>query len=133
MIARVVVGIVGATLALGTAAQATPGVLHSVGAGRAIIAVADVSPTHQQYIDDAKRDMQQWEARMRQWNADAKMHGTQISADAQRDLDKSWAALKTDWRHLQSAGDDAWDKARASFDRASQKMKTSWQSATSSS
>ncbi|MFI5020961.1 MAG: hypothetical protein ACHQRJ_04825, partial [Alphaproteobacteria bacterium] len=50
-----------------------------------------------------------------------------MSAQAKADLDKAWDKIKLRWAQLQSANNNDWDGARASWAKASEEMQDAWQ------
>lgn len=86
----------------------------------------DSSAEHQEYIDKARKDIHVWRQRANEWADDAKAKAAQGGEDAHRALDSAWTDVKVKWQKLQAATPEAWDKTRAAFEEASQRMKDTW-------
>ena len=123
-------------LAVGAVANATPSLRAQSGLdgfGFHATKISDASDSHQAYLASLQTEMTQWQAHIQQWSTDATRNGAQMNTEAHRKVDMAWAALKVEWNRLQTSGGGAWAQARVSFDRASQTMRSAWQSLTTSS
>lgn len=87
----------------------------------------DFAAKRDEYMRKAQNVFRYWQERMSQWTAEAKEKGGEIGEQAQKDLDEAWSNLQADRQKLQDAAPGVWDKARASFHEASQRLKSAWQ------
>ncbi len=121
----------GALLLAGTNAYAGSPAVDGRRGGHTILAAdaqtADLGATRDEYMRKAKREFQSWQDRMSQWSDEAKEKGGKLSAQARDNLDHAWDDVEADWRKLQGAAPEGWDKARASFEEASRRLQRSWQ------
>ena len=98
------------------------------GGGVMLVAAASDSATQRdEYIRKAQDELQEWQDRMSQWTDEAKANGSKISEQTRQNLDKAWMDVQANWHKLQAAAPQTWDKARASFEDASQRMKSAWE------
>ena len=86
----------------------------------------DFAAKRDEYLQKAKGEFQSWQDRMSKWADEAKANAGQAQDQARRNLDKAWTLVKADWRKLQAAAPDEWDKARAAFEAASGRLKSAW-------
>lgn len=118
----------GALLLLGGATAVAP----CSQAAMPLISVADtasgdLAAKRDEYMQKAKDEFSEWQERMSSWAAGAKAKGSDIGDQARKNLDKAWVDVKTNWRRLENAAPGTWDKARATFEQASQRMKDAWE------
>ena len=98
--------------------------------GSSVMLVADTNDfatQRDEYIRKAQDELQDWQNRMSQWTDEAKANGSKISEQTRQNLDKAWTDVEANWRKLQAAAPQTWDKARASFEEASERMKSAWE------
>ena len=83
-----------------------------------------------EYMRKAQADYRTWQARISQWTADAKAKGADAGDEAKQHLDLAWSDVKDNWRVLEAAAPASWDRARAAYESAAQRLKKAWQNAT---
>ncbi len=99
-----------------------------------LIAVADsdqddVAAQRDADLQKAQDEFRYWQNRMSEWANAAKAKSAEVSDQAQENIDKAWLDVKADWRKLQNAAPDGWDKARLAFEEASQRLEKAWNNA----
>ncbi len=110
--------------AVGSTLPAPP----TVRGGAIILADApDFAAQRDEYVRKAQDEFREWQNRMSEWTDDAKANGSKASEETRRNLDKAWNDVQANWRTLQAAAPQAWGKARASFEEASERMKSAWE------
>lgn len=67
------------------------------------------------YEAEARKEMDLWQRRMEQ-----------AGAQTQTELNHAWSATKQQWAVLQRATAVGWDRSRAAFERATERMKAEW-------
>ena len=100
----------------------------------ALIHVADndgpLSPAKRdEYMRKAGSEYHAWQDRMSQWARDAQDKSADFGDAAKKHLDQAWSDVKDNWNVLQAAAPTTWDKARRSYEDASQRLKAAWQNA----
>ena len=112
----------------GTAVAGATPANPATGVGVMLVADAnDFAAQRDEYIRKAQDEFQEWQNRMSQWTDEAKANGGKISEQTRQNLDKAWTDVKANWRKLQAAAPQTWDQARASFEEASERMKSAWE------
>ena len=121
-------GLLGAVALWGSAAGAgvTATVPPTQGAALLVADTSDFATTRDEYLRKARTEFQSWQDRMSQWTDTAKANGNALGDDAHRNLDKAWVDVKANWRKLQAAAPQGWEKAREAFESASQRLKSAW-------
>ena len=79
------------------------------------VAESDFSAKKDEYMRDAKREMDEW---------GDKMH--RAGDQAGKDVDQAWNNTKAAAQRLQSASADQWDHAKHGFENAMQGLKDRW-------
>lgn len=122
-------GLMGALFLVGgTAVASAIPAPPPTGHGAILVADAnDFATQRDEYIHKAQDELEEWQNRMSQWTDEAKENGSRISKQSRQNLDKAWTDVKANWRRLQAAAPQTWDKARASFEEASERMKSAWE------
>jgi len=98
---------------VGPALAATP-----MAPAPAVIEVAqndDSASQQARYEAQAREEMALWQRRMEV-----------AGARTQVELGRAWSATKEQWAVLQHATADGWDRSRAAFERATERMKAEW-------
>ena len=80
-----------------------------------VAADSDFAVKKDEYMRDAKREMNEW---------NDKLH--RKGEHAQRDLDQAWTKTKRAAQQLQTASADQWDRAKHGFESAMQGLKDRW-------
>jgi hypothetical protein len=76
---------------------------------------SDFAAKKDQYLRDAKREMNEW---------NEKLH--RKGEHAERDVDQAWTKTKHAAQQLQTASADQWDRAKRGFENAMQGLKDRW-------
>lgn len=79
------------------------------------VADSDFARKKDEYVQSAKREMQEW--------GDKIEHA---GGHAERDVNRAWTKTKDASRRLQTASADRWDRAKAGFESAMQDLKDRW-------
>ncbi len=120
LIAPIVIGTLAWAAALPAAAQVKT---NSVG----MAASHDPAAERTSYTQKAQAEMHLWEQRLHDFNARIENRTTQSQSSAARDLDGAWSDTKIAWNQLETAGENDWTSAKASFQGASHKLGVTWQ------
>jgi hypothetical protein len=78
------------------------------------------------YSQNAKDQMTSWQQKVHDFNAQAAAKGKEVGDATDDGLNKAWAKTQAASARLQSAGDDGWQDAKSSFERASQSLADTW-------
>jgi flagellar hook-basal body complex protein FliE len=79
------------------------------------------------YLKQMHSQMHEWGDKIDQYSEDAKAKGDAASREADKDLHRAWVKTKEASVRLAHATDKGWDKAKAAFEHASDKMNHAWQ------
>jgi hypothetical protein len=80
----------------------------------------------ERYETKARQELDEWQQRVADLNAKAKAKGSELSEKGRAKLDAAWADTKAQWSKLKAASGDAWEGARARYERAKQRLASSW-------
>jgi hypothetical protein len=80
-----------------------------------------------EYLNDASSQYDDWSQKMADLDRGISAKKVTMSAQAKADLDKAWDNIKLRWARLQSANNNDWDSARASWESISKEMRDAWQ------
>jgi hypothetical protein len=89
--------------------------LASVHAGYVAIADSDFAAKKDEYLRDAKREMQEWGDKL-----------DRAGNHASKDVDRAWTKTKDAAHRLQVASATQWDRAQRGFEDAMQDLKARW-------
>ncbi|HYM32221.1 MAG TPA: hypothetical protein VEU47_13030 [Candidatus Cybelea sp.] len=89
----------------------------------------DFATTRNEYEHKARRQIDEWQQKMSRFGDDAKDTASKAADSAEARLRVAWGDVKQRWEQLESASADGWDKARAAFEKASNRMKEAWNKA----
>jgi len=78
------------------------------------------------YTQKAQRDLQDWQQKVHDFTEKAKARGQQASNAVAADLNVAWTKTRDEARKMQAAGAEGWDRARASYERASHDLADTW-------
>jgi len=90
------------------------------------VADTDSSTAHDSYLEKAQSTLDSWRHKL---NASAETAGAQArttSSSAQADLNTAWQKTQAEAKRLSAASAGEWDRARRSFEKASEDLKASW-------
>lgn len=96
-------------------AVAAPGLGPANRAMYVAVADSDFARKKDEYVQDAKREMQEW--------GDKIEHA---GGHAERDVNRAWNKTKEAAQRLQTASGDRWDRAKQGFENAMQDLKDRW-------
>jgi hypothetical protein len=80
-----------------------------------LAAEGDFSAKKDEYVRDAKRELDEW---------NDKLHRT--GDNAGKDVDRAWSKTKRAAQQLQTASGDQWDHAKRGYENAMQGLKDRW-------
>lgn len=80
-----------------------------------------------QYLNDAELQCNDWYQKMANLDMGIIQKTVTLSAQAKAELDQAFDNLKQRWAQLQTANAQDWDSARASWEKAAEKMQDTWQ------
>ena len=78
------------------------------------------------YVKQMHGDMDQWGNKIGKYSADAKAKGDRAAKDADKDLHRAWLKTKEASNRVAHASKKGWNKAKAAFEHASDKLKQEW-------
>jgi gas vesicle protein len=100
---------------------------HASGAPTQLAAEGDFGAKKDEYVQRSKAEMQDWRKKIDEFGDTAEAKGHEADAAAKSDLQAAWVNAEAESRKLATASADAWDDAKASFEKASQNLKDTWQ------
>jgi hypothetical protein len=78
------------------------------------------------YIQMARGEVQGWRQKMRDFGDGAQTRATEANKEAMDDLTRAWTRTEAASHRLESAGAADWQRAKASYKAASQKLVLAW-------
>jgi Skp family chaperone for outer membrane proteins len=110
----------------GIALASPPAVVPTPAPALQRVADSDASTAHDSYLEKAQSTLDAWRHKL---NASAETAGAQAratSSSAQTDLNTAWQKTQAEAKRLSAASAGEWDRARRSFEKASEDLKDSW-------
>ena len=86
----------------------------------------DATDERSTYTQQAQDEVRNWERKLNDFEAKANARATKAEAGASRDLDSAWTETKEASGRLETASENGWDHAKASFKNASNKLAVAW-------
>ena len=91
------------------------------------LAASSYSPADRDtYTHEAQHEMQEWQQKLHDFNAQTAAKGKEVGDSTSDGLNKAWAQTQAASQRLQTAGDDGWQDAKTSFEKASQALANAW-------
>ena len=118
-----------ATLALLSVAlpvSAHPVLLVRSGAPVGLTAASDTTSDRNTYRQNAHDDVQDWQRKLRDFDAKAKAEGEDTDHAAEADLNKAWDRTQIASRKLQAASEEGWKVAKSEYEKASRDLADAW-------
>lgn len=94
--------------------------------GAPIHLIADSDDDRATFTDRAQNDMQHWGERVHDFGVSVKDKGQQGVDAAKRDLNTAYDKAKVAADGLKSAGQDGWQGAKTTFERARDNLAATW-------
>jgi hypothetical protein len=91
-----------------------------------LAAGSDSTADRDSYTQKARDDLQEWQRRLHDFGEKAKTDGQKDAAAAQHDLNEAWAKTQAEARKLQAASAEDWERAKISYEKASQELADAW-------
>jgi hypothetical protein len=90
------------------------------------VADSDFSTTKDRYVDKAQSTVDEWRRKLNAAADDAGAHARATGNAADADLNAAWQKTQAAAKQLAAASASQWDKARSSFEKASQDLTDRW-------
>jgi hypothetical protein len=104
----------------------TEAVARMAGNDAAIHLVGEGDADRSSFTDKAQDDMQRWGQRVHDFGTNVKDQGQQGVDSAKRDLNTAYDKAKVAADGLKTAGQDGWQGAKTTFERARDNLATTW-------
>jgi hypothetical protein len=93
-----------------------------------LLRLADDSSTtdRDSFTQKAQADMQDWQKKLHEFGQQAEAKGQEAGSAAQSGLNDAWIKAKAASRKLKTVGDEGWQGAKASYEKASQNLTDAW-------
>lgn len=104
----------------------TNAVLRAARNDGSIQLVGEGDSDHSAFTDKAQDDMQRWGQRVHDFGTSVKDQGQQGLDAAKRDLNTAYDKAKVAADGLKTAGQDGWDGAKTTFERARDNLAATW-------
>ena len=118
--------IAAAVVAIGLSAFAA-GPIHlgdaSIVPGQAAHAAGDGRDA---YVKEREGRFEEWGRKVDTFGATAKEKGKDAATAAERNLDRAWAEVKSNWRALKQAGKETWQDAKKTFEDSWKRFEKAW-------
>jgi hypothetical protein len=118
------IGMLALASASPAAAQSKPASAPSMSVGMST--TRDAASERSSYTQQAQDLVRNWERKLHDFEAKAKVKATEAETSASKELDSAWTDTKTASNRLETAGEKDWDGAKASFQTASGKLTVAW-------
>ena|SRR5579863_441623 len=79
------------------------------------------------YTQKARDEMQEWQQKLHDFSANAETKGKEAGNAVERELNEAWTRTEAASRQLQTVGDEGWDSAKTSYEKASHDLVEAWQ------
>jgi hypothetical protein len=86
----------------------------------------DATGDRDTYSQKARDDMQEWQRKLHDFGTRTQAEGRKDAAAAQHDLNEAWSKAEATANKLQTAGEDGWENAKTSYEKASSDLANSW-------
>jgi hypothetical protein len=120
----VLIGLLALAGASPAAAQSKPATDQGTAVG--LSTTHDGTAERSTYTQQAQDEVRNWERKLRDFEAKANARATKAETSASRDLDRAWTETKAASGRLETASENGWDSAKASFKTASNKLAVAW-------
>ncbi len=90
------------------------------------VADTDFSATKDRYLDKAHSTVDEWRRKLNVAADDAGAHARATGNAADADLNAAWQKTQVAAKQLAAASASQWDKAKSSFEKASQDLTDRW-------
>ena len=92
----------------------------------ALTAASDATSDRDSYRQKAHDDVRDWQQKLHDFDAKAKIEGREADRTAKADLHKAWDKTKVASRKLRTASAEGWTGAKAEYEKASQDLADTW-------
>ncbi len=79
------------------------------------------------YIQKAQGEMQEWQKKLHDFSENTEAKGKEAGNAAEKDLNEVWTRTEAASRQLQTVGDEGWDVAKTSYEKAIRDLAEAWQ------
>jgi hypothetical protein len=91
-----------------------------------LVADSDFSTMKDHYLQKAQTTLDEWKHKLDEGADKAADQTRAATGTAQADLHTAWLKAQAEAQRLSASGADQWDRTKASFERASNDLKDSW-------
>lgn len=89
-------------------------------------AVGSAAADKETYTRKAKDDVQEWEQKLHKFSVKVEAGGRHDVSASEHDLNEAWDKTKAEANKLQTASDDDWVSAKASYEKAIRDLAIEW-------
>jgi hypothetical protein len=120
--------VIGSVVALAGGAAVAATLPPPVASQPAVLRVADTdcSTTKDRYIEKTQSTLDEWRRKLNATADDAGAHARATGNAADADLNAAWQKTQAAAKQVATASASQWDKAKSSFERASQDLTDRW-------
>ena len=86
----------------------------------------DAAVDRASFLQQTRNEVEQWRTKLQAFCEKVATAGNEVGKTAASDLERAWARTQTASRRLQTAGDEGWESAKASYDKASRDLASTW-------
>ena len=79
------------------------------------------------YTQKARDEMQEWQKKLHDFSENTEAKGKEAGNAAEKDLNEVWTRTEAASRQLQTVGDEGWDAAKTSYEKAIRDLAEAWQ------
>ena len=91
-----------------------------------LAAGGDATADKDTYTQKARDEIQKWQKKLHDFSEDMEAKGKAAGNAAEKDLNEAWTRAEAASRQLQTAGDEGWESAKSSYEKASHDLAEAW-------
>jgi hypothetical protein len=112
------------TVASPAAAQSNPASDQGMSVGMST--TRDAAAERSSYTEQARDEVRAWDQKLQDFDAKAQARAIEAKADTSKELDSAWSETRAAFSRLETAGEQDWNDAKASFKAASNNLAVAW-------
>jgi len=78
------------------------------------------------YTHEAQASMQEWQRKLHEFGEKTEAEGKEAGDAGKENLNQAWTKTRVASRKLQTVGDEGWESAKASYEKASHGLADTW-------
>jgi sporulation protein YlmC with PRC-barrel domain len=87
---------------------------------------AQQSDDMQQYVRQAREQMQEWQEKVDAYADEVSREGREAAQRARQNVADGWSKVQEQWQRLENASEESWEEAQDGFERARDEFEKAW-------